>query len=77
MMKSTIAALIVAGASACANEWIWEECSWMYYRYPCADEYIHGDDGDGCGWFYWDDWNLEEFEVTCGEVEDWSWCWDD
>ena len=73
MMKSTIAALIVAGASACDNEWFWEECSWMYFRYPCEGEF-EGDDGDECGWIYWDDWLLEEFEVTCNEFDDWWWC---
>ena len=67
-MKSAIAALLVAGATACDNEWIWEECSWMYYRHVCDYE------TDCAGWKYWDDWNLEEFCVTVDEFNDWDWC---
>ena len=58
MMKSTIAALMVAATTACPNEWIWEECSWKYYREGCVGEVVgDGNPGDGCGWIYWDDWN--------------------
>ena len=54
----------------CDSEWIWEECSWMYYRDPCEGE------GDTeCGWVYWDDWNYEEFWVDCDEFASWDWCW--
>ena len=73
MMKSTIAALIVAGASACTYEWIEEKCSWMFWRDACDGE-IYGDSGDECGWIYWDAWKEEEFEVTCNEYADWWWC---
>ena len=53
----------------CDNEWVWEDCSWMWYRSAC--------DGEGdtdCGWVYWDDWNQEEFWVTCDEFAEWWWC---
>ena len=71
-MKSAIAALIIAAsANACDNEWIWEECSQMYYR-DCCDNECYEE-----GWVYWDDWNLEEFEVTVDEFAGWSWCQDD
>ena len=59
------------------TEWIWEECSWMYYRHYCVDENNWPEYGveDDCGWFYWDDWNLEEFFVTCDEFDnEWTWC---
>ena len=70
-MKSAIAALIIAAsANACDNEWIWEDCSWMWYRDPCEGE------GDTeCGWVYWDDWWQEEFWVDCDEFWSWDWCW--
>ena len=56
--------------AVCDNEWIWEECSWMYYRDPCEGE------GDTeCGWVYWDDWWQEEFWVDCDEFWSWDWCW--
>ena len=59
----------------CDNEWIWEECSWMYYRSPCEGE------GDtDCGWVYWDDWSFSEFWVDCDEFNSWDSCngnWDD
>ena len=54
----------------CDNEWIWEDCSWMWYRNACEGE------GDtDCGWIYWDDWWQEEFWVDCDEFYSWSWCW--
>ena len=81
MMKSAIAALIASSVSACANEWIWEECSQSWYRDPCIGEFTDtycdcagGYDKDTCGWIYYDDWNLEEFQVTCSEFDDWWWC---
>ena len=76
MMKSIIAALMVAATNACANEWIWEECSWSWFRYGCPGE-IEGDNGDECGWIYWDDWNQEEKEVTCKTFDTWPSCWED
>ena len=77
MMKSTIAALMVAATTACSNEWIWEECSWMYYREGCGDEVTgDGDPGDGCGWIYWYDWEGVEKEVTCDQFDKWSACWE-
>ena len=47
----------------------------MYYRHFCedggAEDGVKGD----CGWFYWDDWNWEEFFVTCDEFDnEWTWC---
>ena len=67
-MKSIAAICLAATASAC--DWIWEECSWMWYRSTCD-----GEDGEtDCGWVYWDDWNYEEFWVTCDEFADWWWC---
>ena len=47
----------------------------MYYRHFCedggAEDGVIGD----CGWFYWDDWNWEEFFVTCDEFDKaWTWC---
>ena len=71
-MKFAITALLAAAATACDNEWIWEECSWMYYRDPCEGEGTLGE-----GWVYWDDWNLEEFWVTDDEFAEWDWCWED
>ena len=71
-MKTALAlALTAAAASACANEWIWEECSWSWYRDFCEGESLA--DGD-CGWIYYDEWNLEEFWVSCEEFDDWWWC---
>ena len=69
-MKFTALALLAGLASAEDCEWIWEECSWMHYRDPCEGEEAETD----CGWIYWDDWNLEEFWVTCDEFETWDWC---
>ena len=71
-MKSAIAALIATAATACENEWIWEECSWMYYRVPC--DYEFDNSGEEDGWIYWDDWNQEEFWVTAAEFDEWYWC---
>ena len=49
-MKFAITALLAAAANACDNEWIWEECSWMYYRWPCDDEgWGDGEDVDDDG----------------------------
>ena len=49
----------------------------MYFRDFCrndegqAEAGVHGD----CGWFYWD-WDIDEFFVTCDEYYDlWEWCW--
>ena len=59
------------------TKWIWEECSWMYYRHFCWDDDGEAEEGviGDCGWFYWDDWNWEEFFVTCDEFYDeWYWC---
>ena len=67
-MKSIAAICLAATASAC--DWIWEECSWMWYRDLCD-----GEEGEtDCGWVYWDDWTYEEFWVTCDEFADWYWC---
>ena len=74
MMKYTIAALMVAASQACYSDWIWEECSWSWYRNDCTGTEVYGDNGDGCGWIYWDDWLWEEYEVTCNEEADWWWC---
>ena len=61
----------------CDNEWIWEECSWMYWRNACDWEGWSDENGDDCGWVYWDDWNLEEFWVTCDDFNSWTWCTED
>ena len=86
MIKFAVGAIAlasVASATAVKDDdeidctlWVWEECSWMYYRHFCGDGYSAEDGVIGdCGWFYWDDWNLEEFFVTCDEFNEWSWCW--
>lgn len=72
-MKSIAAICLAATASAC--DWIWEDCSWMYYRDLCEDENFEG--ATDCGWVYWDDWSYEEFWVTCDEFAEWEWCWGD
>ena len=59
-MKLALAILAVVNyANADCDEWVWEECSWMYYRDYCVDVYGEPEYGveDDCGWFYWDDWN--------------------
>ena len=71
-MRLTLA-LLAVGATACDNKWIWEECSWNWYRDPCNYEIETGD----CGWIYWDDWNQEEFWVSCDEFAEWDWCWEE
>ena len=71
-----LAAAILAGAVSALKtrdgdcDWEWEECSWMYWRFPCDDSEADTD----CGYIYWDDWTLEEFWVTCDEFADWYWC---
>ena len=50
----------------CDDEWVWEECSYMWYRNDC--------DSNECGWIYWDDWSWTEFFVTCDEFDTWYWC---
>ena len=53
----------------CYGDWIWEECSGMYYYSDyCSDD---------CGWWYWDDYSYTEFWVTCDEFADWTWCHED
>ena len=78
MMKSAIAALIASAVTACDEPWIWEDCSWSWFRKPCIGEFsatfcdCDGKyDYDSCGWIYWDDWDNLEYEVTCNEF--WSW----
>ena len=73
MMKSAIAALIASSASACANEWMWEQCSQSWWRDACEGENVMFDAED-CGYVYWDDWDLEEYWVTCAEFDGWWWC---
>ena len=68
MMKSAIAALIATSVSACDNGWIWEECSWSWYRDACDYENVD------CGWIYWDDWDQSEFVVTCATFDTWVSC---
>ena len=51
-------------------EWIWEDCSGMYYRNECYE----GEGDTDCGWMYWDDWNWTEFWVTCDEFNSWEYC---
>jgi len=67
-MKSAIAALIIASATAC-DDWTWEECSEMYYRNLCDGE-CNGD-----GWMYWDDIWEEGYCVSVDEFASWDWCW--
>ena len=72
-----LAAVILAGAVSALKtrdgdcDWEWEECSQMWWRWPCDGE----DTGSDCGYVYWDEWNWEEFWVTCDEFAGWDWCW--
>ena len=69
-MKSTIAALIIASvATACDNEWWYEECSDMEWRELCEGEC------DNDGWMYWDEWLEDEFCVSKDDFADWEMCW--
>ena len=45
----------------------------MYYRPGCKGE-VYGDDGDKCGWIYWNMSTDSEFEVTCDDFAGWWWC---
>ena len=51
------------------HEWIWEDCSEMWYRDACEHERE-----TECGWIYWDDWEETEFWVSCEEFAEWDWC---
>ena len=81
-MKFALAALIAATATAtrssdqfgwdCYGDWIWEDCSGLYYQSDyCTDD---------CGWWYSpgfdDDWS-DDWWVTCDEFATWEECqWD-
>ena len=54
----------------CDEEWHWEDCSEMSWRYPCEFEL----EGDGWGWIYWDDWSYEEFWVSGDDYSNWESC---
>ena len=67
----------------CYNEWNWEDCSQMWWRYGCDWEL----EGDGWGWIYeaWNDdtWEYDTFWVSGDEYSTWescngdNWTWDD
>ena len=50
-------------------EWIWEECSWSWYRNLCDGEC------DDDGWMYWDAEKWEEFCVSVDDFISWNICW--
>jgi len=52
--------------SDCYSDWIWEECSELYYY----SDYCTGD----CGWWYWDDSNYEDYWVSCDDFDTWTYC---
>ena len=57
----------------CYNEWQWQECSQMSWRYACDNE-LENNYSD-CGYIYWSDYWYEEFFVSCDEFSnDWTWC---
>ena len=54
----------------CYNEWNWEDCSQMWWRYGCDWEL----EGDGWGWIYYDDWTYEEYWVSGDDYSTWDSC---
>ena len=58
----------------CWNEWNWEDCSQMWWRYGCDWEL----EGDGWGWIYeaWNDdsWTWDTFWVSGDEFSTWDSC---
>ena len=65
-MKSAIAALVALGATALStcDDWLYEDCSQMYWRNACPGEVAEGE----CGWWYWDDYS-GQYWVTCDEFD--------
>ena len=53
-MKSAIAALVALGATALStcDDWLYEDCSQLYWRNACPGEVAEGE----CGWWYWDEY---------------------
>ena len=59
----------------CDNGWVWEACSWRYWRNACDFEYQESWVTGPCGWVYWDAWTRSEFFVTCEDyANEWSTC---
>ena len=58
----------------CDNEWHWEECSWMSWRNACDWEGWSDENGDTCGYVYWDDWSYSEYWVSCDDWSSWETC---
>ena len=72
VIANVASAVKVATGVGCSNEWIWEECSWSWYREPCDYESSAYNEN---GWFYWDDWSGEEFWVSEDDFATWESCW--
>ena len=80
MMKLGLALLAIGAAATrisagydddeCYSDWIWEDCSGLYYQVPyCADEY--------CGWFYSPtgiDALYDYYWVSCAKFDTWEYC---
>ena len=53
---------------SCYGEWIWEDCSELYYRHDlCSDD---------CGWEYKAEGDDDEdsWWVTCDDFWSWEYC---
>ena len=70
MKSSSIAALIMASATACDNIWNWDECAAIWWRDLC--EYECGNMMDDGFIFRWE-WSEEE---NCLSKEDYNVMWD-
>ena len=64
------AILAQVDASGCQDDYIWENCSELYYRYSCAGDDHYGEDG----WYYLDDEFYEDWWVTRAVFESWDYC---
>ena len=75
-VAATIVVLAATETSAsCKDEWKWENCSELYYRYECSDgsdDHLEG--YTDCGWVYYDEDLYEEWWVTCDEFKSWEYC---
>merc|ERR1712107_599341 len=61
----------------CHSDWIWEECSAMWFR-SCEPakraDCPWSDMCQGCGWIYSMEFD-DEFFVSCEEFDEWCWCY--
>ena len=57
----------------CYGDWIWEECSGLYWQETLCDV-----EGENDGWWYSptaDEDGWDDFFVTEAEYDEWDWCW--